>query len=554
MFKTHKGDEAHAASHIDHILISDHNASAVRRFGVDADLDLIVDLDHAVLFTDVDMCQVLGLERASARPQVPVRRKSTIRYSDKPGVAQFREFADKLYVKRRVHERMNELIGGLALDEELAAAGLRDVNDEERRGWSAVHWRAADWQDIGLRGRINDSFRVLDEAASEADAQYVCTFGDSTRTRDKLNPKRVGEGFCSRTKHAAVHCTRLRLLIKLVWRSEWAAAALLRGELIGDGVRVATVAEDDDLRELSVKNLRESLRVARLEVHGRRRVNNMLKSTVTTARAQESKLRAAAKRDINAVMERSPRDAIESVAVGTGDEVSVLTDPVGVVAECCEFSARRMSSMQPKWFRKYGVMEGRTVWVALGNRTRRGLVKKIDNDGHYTLQYDGDEHTTSGVRRDTMCLEWQLERSAAALNRRWKRRCGPTGEVERPDMARHVESMAALPDLPDDTALLFRRDAEGRACRMRAVLGRLTGDDWSQPPPCFAALLGYLERPLSRMTGETVRESDYTTMVDDDGMPRIIGAQGRQRRQPQQPPASGTDRGVHGHRRRPRTP
>ena len=55
-----------------------------------------------------------------------------------------------------------------------------------------------------------------------------------------------------------------------------------------------------------MKNLRESLRVARLEVHGRRRVNNMLKSAVTTARAQKSKLRAAAKRDINAVMERSP--------------------------------------------------------------------------------------------------------------------------------------------------------------------------------------------------------------------------------------------------------
>ena len=80
----------------------------------------------------------------------------------------------------------------------------------------------------------------------------------------------------------------MRLLIKLVWRSEWAAAALLRGELIDDGARVATIAEDDDLRELSVKNLRESQRVARLEVHGRRRVDNMLKSTVTTARAQES--------------------------------------------------------------------------------------------------------------------------------------------------------------------------------------------------------------------------------------------------------------------------
>ena len=64
------------------------------------------------------------------------------------------------------------------------------------------------------------------------------------------------------------------------------AAALLRGELIDDGVRVATIAEDGDLRELSVRNLRESLRVARFEVHGRRRVSNMLKSTVTTASSE----------------------------------------------------------------------------------------------------------------------------------------------------------------------------------------------------------------------------------------------------------------------------
>ena len=106
----------------------------MKRFGIDADRDLMVDFDHAVLFTDIGMCQVLGLKRTSPQPQVPVRRKSKIRYSDKPGVAQFREFADKLYAKRRVHERMNELIGGLVLDAELAAEGLRDVNDEERRG------------------------------------------------------------------------------------------------------------------------------------------------------------------------------------------------------------------------------------------------------------------------------------------------------------------------------------------------------------------------------------------------------------------------------------
>ena len=67
------------------------------------------------------------------------RRKSKTRYSDKPSVAQFREFAEKLYVKRRVHERMNELIGGLVLDAELAAEGARDVDNEERRGWDSVH-------------------------------------------------------------------------------------------------------------------------------------------------------------------------------------------------------------------------------------------------------------------------------------------------------------------------------------------------------------------------------------------------------------------------------
>ena len=62
--------------------------------------------------------------------------------------------------------------------------------------------------------------------------------------------------------------------MKLVLRSEWEAAARLRDELTGDGVQVATIVEDDDSRELTVKNLRESLRVVRLEVHGRQRSNN----------------------------------------------------------------------------------------------------------------------------------------------------------------------------------------------------------------------------------------------------------------------------------------
>ena len=349
------------------------------------------------------------------------RRKSTIRHhSDKPGVAQFREFADKLYAKRRVHEHINELNGGLVLDEELAAAGLRDVNDEECRGWSAVHWRAAGWPDIGLRGRINEARRLLDEAARARRTRSTCTRSEilhapmTSRTRSA--PAMASAPAPNLLLYTA-HCTRLRLLIKLVWRSEWAAAALLRGERIDGGVRVATIAEDGDLRGLSVSsNLRESLRVAWLEVHGRRRVDNMLQSTVTSARAQESKLRAAAMRDINTAMERSPRGAIEFVAVGTGDDASALTGPAGVVVECCEFSARRMSSIQPKRFRKYGAMEGRTVRVALGNRTRRGLVKKTDNDGHCTLQYDGDEHTTSGVRHGAMCLVRVADRALGRVS------------------------------------------------------------------------------------------------------------------------------------------
>ena len=80
--KTHKGDEMHASSHINYIFISKRNATAVRQFGIDADRGLMVDFDHAVLFADIGMFQVLRLKRTSPQPQVPVRRKSKIRYSD----------------------------------------------------------------------------------------------------------------------------------------------------------------------------------------------------------------------------------------------------------------------------------------------------------------------------------------------------------------------------------------------------------------------------------------------------------------------------------------
>ena len=64
VFKMHKGNEAHGPSHIDYILISAHNATAVRHFDINADRDLMAAFGHAVPFADIDMCQVLGLKRS----------------------------------------------------------------------------------------------------------------------------------------------------------------------------------------------------------------------------------------------------------------------------------------------------------------------------------------------------------------------------------------------------------------------------------------------------------------------------------------------------------
>ena len=158
-----KGEETHASSHIGYILISKHNAMAVRRFGIDADRDLMVDFYHAALFADIGVCQVLGLKRTSPQPQLTAKRKSKPRYSDKPSVAQFGEFAGKLYAKRRVHERVNELIGGLVLDAELAAEGAR-----ERATWITRS---------GVAGtRFTGEPPVGQTSASEAEStkRYAC--------------------------------------------------------------------------------------------------------------------------------------------------------------------------------------------------------------------------------------------------------------------------------------------------------------------------------------------------------------------------------------------
>ena len=93
----------------------------------------------------------------------------------------------------------------------------------------------------------------------------------------------------------------------------------------------------------------------RLKLQGRCRAQLILDSGGVSGKSQESKQRAATKRDANAVMQRSVRGAVASVTVGAGDEAEVLTDPVEVARECCEWSDRRVVSlMQSKWFRRLG--------------------------------------------------------------------------------------------------------------------------------------------------------------------------------------------------------
>ena len=92
----------------------------------------------------------------------------------------------------------------------------------------------------------------------------------------------------------------------------------------------------------------------RLELQGRNRAQLILNYGGVSGKSQESKQRAVMARDVNAVMERSVRVAVDSVTVGAGDEAEVLTDPFEVARECCEWSDRRMSLVQPKWFRRLG--------------------------------------------------------------------------------------------------------------------------------------------------------------------------------------------------------
>jgi len=121
------------------------------------------------------------------------------------------------------------------------------------------------------------------------------------------------------------------------------------------------------------------------------------------------------------------------------------------------------------------------------------------------------------LKREQICHQWQLEETDG--------NDGPdaAGMATCRDGRRAVETaerLAAAEPRPEDTAIRFRRNEEGREFRRRAVAGELTPHDTSKVPECLYALLGHLSSQFCKNTGLRVHFTDYVNMIDEDGAPR----------------------------------
>ena len=100
--------------------------------------------------------------------------------------------------------KMHDLIGDVELNDDLALEGERDRDEREQLGWDAVHWRReADLTTIGIRWRIDEALRVLDEMATAADVGFEATHGGQTKRHGKSNVNRAGAGYSADTAAAA---------------------------------------------------------------------------------------------------------------------------------------------------------------------------------------------------------------------------------------------------------------------------------------------------------------------------------------------------------------
>ena len=277
-----------------------------------------------------------------------------------------------------------------------------------------------------------------------------------------------------------------------VWKAE---QTLL--DLTKLGVQLKPVDPDPARKDAIVAELLEERDSFRRLLQGRNRVRYMLERGNKTAKAQTRRLRAATKREIDVVMDRPVRQVLATVQTGSGSTRRVITDPVAVAAECSKWSERRMDLMQPKWFRRHGLEVGHEARNAHDGGVRAAVILAIDNDGHCTVRHHADDSTHEGVRRALLCIESAFEHPSPA-------------------------DIASLPttDRPEDTALLIRRNAEGRRCRLRATENKLRPQDAADIPAQLWPLLPHFRRKVTPASDTRVQQSDYSNMLAADGSPK----------------------------------
>ena len=125
------------------------------------------------------------------------------------------------------------------------------------------------------------------------------------------------------------------------------------------------------------------------------------------------------------------------------------------------------------------------------------MILAIDNDGRYTVRHHADDSTHKGTRRSLLCIESAFEHPSAA------------------DIANLTTA-----DRPEDTALLMRRNADGRRRRLRATENTLRPQDTADIPAQFWPLLPHFRQKAIPASEERVQQSDYSNMLAADGSPK----------------------------------
>ena len=452
----------------------------------------------------LDVTQLLELGARKPAATLPQHHKSQICHSDKKRIARFRTYAADLYEKQGTAGKAHNLIGDLALDGTLADVGRVAREADAEAGWGSCHWRPNGQADVSaLRGGIDEAMRLLDDFATQADVGFQATHGKSQQHRDPGSSrswKQFGMGWSQQAVDTARRIVTIRCMAKDIYDGKWQQCFARAAALESEGVPIGAINPATPRSEL-LAHLIGVRRQLRKNLQGKRRLQMVDDSDTTSTKSLRQRKRAATKREVGAIVERPCRSTLSAVTVGSSQNVDVLTDPVQVAQECCDYGTRRLGSMEPKWCRPHDVAEGHEVFAAVRGKVLRGTVTGIDNDGHYVVGTCEEEVIV--CTRSDIC-HTTVPQSAPSVQT-----VRDTAEL------RHGDER--------NTAKLFGRTAEGRRTRQRAVRGELTAEEIAEIPGIFhPLLLEHLQSPTSSLTGATVRPADYATMAQADGTPNPV--------------------------------